>query len=271
MQIEYNFSCLKKLRMGQKISHKIAKSNKKQSDDSRNQLAEPTTTSSYDPDDNHFSQLTNEWLIKNKIGTDMNYSEIVEQAAIGLEKEGNLIGKNQEGNQLANMLREVKNCERKEIIARCVRIYTMETFIYTTLNKALSEFDMSKVDTFGPYCYFLNCYPEALGRNYFVGTVYRGIELNSENVEEYKKAVGQWKSWPRFISTSKNRDVVQHYKALCIIELTASARYGKAIDITHLSYFSAEDEVLMLPGSNFRVNRVEYLENDRSIFYLTVV
>lgn len=257
--------------MEPKSSKNAGTSTTKKPSHASDELVEPCTANS-NPDDNHFSQLTNEWLIKNQVNTKMNYPDIVEQAAAGLEKEGILIGRVEEGTELAKMLRKVKYSEKKEIILSCINMYTMECFLYKVLNKALREFDTSKVDTLGPYCYFLNCYPEALGRDYFVGTVYRGIDLDSKNIEIYKKAVGQWKSWPAFTTTQKRRDIAeQSGNVLFVIELTSSTRYGKAIDISHASYYTQEQEVLLLPGSNFRINKMEYLTPEKPVFYLTIV
>lgn len=246
---------------------------KKNMDSSNNSLADPARNKS-DCDDNHFSQLTNEWLIRNRIPTNMNYSEIVEQAASGLEKEGALAGDHhaQMGTKFGEMLRKVKYDDKKTIVSCCIHIYTAESFVYRILNETLRKYDMSKVDTFGPFCYFLNCYPEALGRNYFVGIVYRCVKLDSDTIETYKQAIGQWKSWPAFTTTMKNKMTAEAFgNVLFVIELTPSTRYGKAVDISQLSTFPAEDEVLLLPGSNFRINRMEYSQKGQPVFYLTVV
>ena len=139
----------------------------------------------------------------------------------------------QEGIKLGKTLRKVKYDDKKAIICCCIRIYTMESFVYRILNETLRNFDMSKVDTFGPFCYFLNCYPEALGRNYYTGTVFRSVKLDSDTIETYKQAIGQWKSWPAFTTTSRGREFIEESDGtLFVIELTSSAWYGKAVDIS---------------------------------------
>ncbi|CAF4624355.1 unnamed protein product [Rotaria socialis] len=119
----------------------------------------------------------------------MSYTDIFQQAAAGVEKEGRMIGREAEGEMLANQLRSVEHSKRKEIIMCCVRMYTNASFLYRILNKTMRESNNSKTGTLGPYCYFLKCYPEALGHDYYVGITYRGIKLDEVAIEIYKQAV----------------------------------------------------------------------------------
>ncbi|CAF1239391.1 unnamed protein product [Rotaria magnacalcarata] len=68
-------------------------------------------------------------------------------------------------------------------------MYTNESVLYRILNRTMGESDNSKVDTRGPDCYFLNCYPEASGHDYYVGITYCGIKLDEAVTEIYKQAV----------------------------------------------------------------------------------
>jgi len=89
--------------------------------------------------------------------------------------------------------------------------------------------------------------------------VYRGTRLSEEMIEEYRAAVGKRIVWPAFTSTTKVRQVAERFtgNALFIIEVWGSHSQG-ARDISSLSKFPQECEVLFCEGQSFVVGKVEF-------------
>jgi hypothetical protein len=78
-------------------------------------------------------------------------------------------------------------------------------------------------------------------------------------IEEYSAAVGKHIVWPAFTSTTKDRQVAEMYSnnALFIIEVGRTRSQG-ARDISSLSKFPQEREVLFCEGQSFVVGNVEF-------------
>lgn len=66
-----------------------------------------------------------------------NLPELVEKAACGVIVEGKLVGKKQEAMWMAEQLRKVKRKSMKEVGECCVRLYTLESFLYQKLNETM--------------------------------------------------------------------------------------------------------------------------------------
>ncbi|CAF0988053.1 unnamed protein product [Adineta steineri] len=220
------------------------------------------------------SPFVNEWIRKNP-----NYKfreDTIEKLAVGLLREGELLGMFDHANFLANRLRKNKGASHDEIAKYCVRLYTKESWLYKHVNRVLREGDMSKVDSLGPFCCFVRSYLYS-PQNKRLGeiVVYRVMELSAEDIEMYKKSIGEVKSWLAFSSTSRNKKAIKSFKGntLFVIEFEGdlSQRYPGR-DISDLSKYPAEEEVLLYPGADFRVENVE--ENvgseNRTVIHLSL-
>lgn len=185
----------------------------------------------------------------------------IEAGAHGIIEEARIHNSfsNAEAAYVAEKLRQCTGRSRRQASEFCVYLYTKDSFLYDVLNTALRKSDISKVDTLGPIAFLISNYSHAC--NEFVGTVYRGVELVPSEIEAYKEAVGTWKSWPAYTSTSKNRRLAELYgSALFVIEISdIKLTPPRALDISNLSHYPCEDEVLLLPGTSFRV--LEVAEN----------
>ena len=158
---------------------------------------------------------------------------------------------------MAEQLRACKTNSRREVSKTCIHLYTRESFLFRVLNTALRENDYSKVNTLGPLSFLI--------RNYFhtyrgfIGTVYRGVNLSSTEIQMYRKAVSFWYTWPSYTSTSKNRSMADFRGntlfIIDIVEMTFTT--PRAFDISELSYFPSEEEVLLAAGTSFQVISVE--------------
>ncbi|CAF1686011.1 unnamed protein product [Rotaria magnacalcarata] len=186
--------------------------------------------------------------------------DTVEQIASGIAKEGSELNppKTLEAQYVSNQLLKFKDKPLHEIMIYCVVLYTYQSFIYTLINSVLWKEDMTKVDTLGPYCCMLRNFlhedQEAVHE-----TVYRATDLTVEQFKEYVNSKGQIKTWPAFSSTSKSRDAVKQFgNTLFVIEFNNDAAPcypGRAI--ASYSMYEKEQEILLYPGVDFRVDSVE--------------
>jgi len=225
-----------------------------------------------DSDQQHFSELIAEWLLKNKKDKD-NHPEWVEQAANGIYQEGLSLGRYVEAKYLHKKLKEIKYLPVHEIVRHCIHLYTKETFLYKIINKALREKDRSKVDTLGAFCYYLSImnYTQGFGPSFYKNTVYRGMTLTKEEINDYKASIGTYKAWLAFNSTSKIREEAEVFgNTLFVINCIGISRYGSGIDISNLSRYPYEQEVLLQTGTNFRIDKVDKIGHKYCI-HITVV
>ena len=184
----------------------------------------------------------------------------VEKAAQGILIEGQLHDQKCESEYLARCLLDVKEKSWNEVALQSVYLYTRETFLYKALNKALREDDLSKVDTLGPLCDFIwnSLSSEYLKSKFrFKGLVYRSASLKPDEIDAYKHSVKKNpKEWLGFSSASKNRHVAEIYdgNTLFIINLSSQSQH---LDISTLSQFPNEEEVLLGASSSFRIENVK--------------
>jgi hypothetical protein len=163
-----------------------------------------------------------------------------------------------EGKWMAKLLQSSKTKSRQEVTKICIYLYTRESFLYRVLNAAVRNNDQSKIVTLGPLCYLI----EDFSRTFkgFVGTVYRGVELSSDQILAYEQAVGSWHTWPSFTSTSKNRRSVEIRGNTLFIITIANYIYNntvRGLEISTISHFPNEEEVLLPAGISFQIITVK--------------
>ena len=115
--------------------------------------------------------------------------------------------------------------------------------------------DTSKLDTLGPFRWLLF--------NHLCGSidlreliVYRGMDLTADMIDEYKDAIGFKIVWPAYTSTTKDRRVAETYgNALFIITIHNFCQPRG--DISSISQYPDEQEVLLNPQYRFKVKKVE--------------
>ncbi|CAF1380666.1 unnamed protein product [Rotaria sordida] len=190
---------------------------------------------------------------------------LVEKAARGIIEEGKYIGKEREAEKMAKMLRETKNSGMEEVWRCCAYLYTLESFLYKTLNAAMrlvgdkeqEKVWRSKICTLGPFCLLL--WDDPFNTKLTTKkTLYRGATLTKEQIDAYtimakgKKAYG---SFQAYTSCSRNRDKAEEFgNTLFIMEVLIAF----IADLSPLSEYSAEEEELVTPGVCFRVGSVEF-------------
>ncbi|CAF1153760.1 unnamed protein product, partial [Didymodactylos carnosus] len=229
--------------------------------------------------DGGYHGFIKEWETKNKtflffskkVNKKVSNSDKVEQAANGIIFEGNRLGEKCESQWIAKQLRTVKNQDIEEIRKCCINLYSKECFLYKLVNKTLRGNDATKVDTLAPFCYFLYDSWSNNSKNQYKQEVYRGANLDAEMIACYKEAIGTYKCWYGFSSTSKNREKAEHFgNALFVMDLTKTKAGG--FDISSYSCYPNEDEVLLPAGTEFKIITVESdTENDKHRIYLTII
>ena len=135
--------------------------------------------------------------------------------------------------------------------------YTQDTFLYFALNRALRECDLTKLETLGPFAYLLHNHARTCKE--YCGTVYRGAQLTPAHIEEYRLALGTWRSWPAYTSTSRLRDTAAAFgNTLFVIEITGPYPTSpRAFDISDLSDFEDEAEIVIPNGISFQILSVD--------------
>ncbi|CAF3972205.1 unnamed protein product [Adineta steineri] len=190
---------------------------------------------------------------------------IVEKAAQGIIHEGQHIGEQRKAEKLANLLRETKNKRMKEVWQCCAYLYSLESFLYKTLNATMrlvgSKEDeriwRSKVRNLGPFCLLLwdDPFNKKMKQNI---KLYRGANLKPEqiaNYEEMAKKRHEYGSFQGFSSCSRNRKKAEAFgNALFIMKV----KFAFIADLSKLSKYPGEEEELVTPGVCFRVLNVEF-------------
>jgi hypothetical protein len=213
--------------------------------------------------------MVEEWIKQNPYYKSKS-KDTVEQIASGIEKEGSQMSlpKTLAAQYIANKLREFKDKPLHEIMYYCAAVYTYESFLYKLVNRVLREEDMTKymtkVTTLGPYCCMLRNFLHEDKKTIYE-TVYRATNLEPKQFEEYKKSVGQIKTWLGFSSTSIFPEVAEQFgNTLFIIEFKNDAAQcypGRAI--SSFSIYEHEKEILLYPGVDFRIDSVEETHKER--------
>ncbi|CAF1528951.1 unnamed protein product, partial [Didymodactylos carnosus] len=190
-----------------------------------------------------------------------------------VEKEGWDSDKPDQGKWLADKLRIVSDAD---IGKCCIRLYTMNSFLYKKTNEFLREENERKLATLGLFVrellvfYNKNAHLVPENNTY----VYRAVNLTSSMITEYQSAIdnGSYR-WLGFSSTSRNPQLPEFddCNTLLIMELKKICTDNNAIDISSLSQFPQEEEILLRAGTEFTVQNVQYeAANNKHVINLTV-
>ncbi|CAF5006095.1 unnamed protein product, partial [Rotaria sp. Silwood1] len=190
---------------------------------------------------------------------------LVEKAANGIIEEGKYLGKEREAEKMANMLREKKNKDMKEVWKCCAYLYSLESFLYQSLNAAMrlvgdkdkEDEWRSKIRTLGPFCLLLWDDPIHIKMKTDM-VLYRGAKLKPEQIAAYETMVNnpdEHRSFQAFSSCSRNRQKAEEFgNTLFIMEVKGAF----IADLSKLSEYPNEEEELITPGVCFRVKKVEF-------------
>ncbi|UJR34357.1 hypothetical protein I4U23_021761 [Adineta vaga] len=200
----------------------------------------------------------------------LSTNEKLDKAADGIIQEGIGIGREIEAKWIAEQLHLIQEKSANEIEKCLILLYTTESFLYRLINITLRENDQSKLDTLGPFIELLfhtDC-SSSMCKIGYSGELYRGAQLDDETIQSYIDSIGKKKTWDAFSSTSKNRKKAQSFgNVLFIINRDKSTRYKySGMDVSSISQYPDEEEVLIRASRNFLVENVE--KDNRTNKYL---
>lgn len=199
----------------------------------------------------------------------LSNNEIVRQAINGITVEGEQLHRHIELKRLVQALEAVQNKSEREILQCCIYLYTLPSFLYSSMNRALRESDKSKIETFAPFCYFLTeaIWSDVLASDRLKSIVYRGIQLDPNSINHLEEAIGTYKCWYGLTSTSKNLQVAEIFgNVVFIIDISRTgglelSLYASSVD---------EEEVILSPGTTFRIDEVER-RDDKTYIYICII
>ncbi|CAF1441074.1 unnamed protein product [Adineta ricciae] len=193
-------------------------------------------------------------------------SVLVEMAAQGIVEEGKLLGKQIEGEKIAELLLKKKEADMHTVWERCAYIYSLTSFVYMKLNETMrligsaghEHIWRSKIGTLGPFSLLLWDSPSNYNSVKPKTILYRGAQLTEETISFFKDDCLQSRrpnrSFPAFTSCSRNREVAEAYgNTLFIMEI----QHAFTVDLQPFSQFPDEEEELLSPGVCFTVDFVE--------------
>ncbi|CAM2721543.1 unnamed protein product [Rotaria socialis] len=196
---------------------------------------------------------------------DKTLSDIVQEAADGIIREGKRLNKPIEAEWLSSQLIAVKpfgaNLDARqsayiripsEISQTCVYLYSKESFWYTLFNYTLREVIVptcEQLKAFEPFSWLLYCSLCQIKTTKDILTVYRGLNLTDEQRQEFME---DHVVFFAFTSTSRNRVKAEVFgNTLLIIDLNVQHPYYPdqniwcGSDIAALSIFPGEEEFLL--------------------------
>jgi hypothetical protein len=159
--------------------------------------------------------------------------------------------------------------------------YTRESCFYRMMNKALRVQDF---DMLFSLRFFITDIAKQIKNEYdkFIRTsetrnmirVYRGQVIEIDELELMKNSVGEFLSMNSFLSTSRNRPTAVHFahltpvtdstqRIIFEIEINPRLQTKAFTDVTKISYFQNEDEILIMLGALFRIDKVTEAKKDR--------
>jgi tetratricopeptide (TPR) repeat protein len=183
------------------------------------------------------------------------------------------------------LLEDINTFDQTYHIDECIRWYTRETFVYKLINKALRTEDIEQLYIFRYYIADLSkqlaqeCKKIKTGEDEKI-YLYRGTTIVKEEIEKFKGNLDKLIAINGYWSTSRDRSYALTFATklthrpdtmavLFEIECDIHDQNDSIIfaDISHLSQFSNEMEVLFDAGSVFQIEKIrEEMENDTELY-----
>ncbi|CAF1113460.1 unnamed protein product [Rotaria sp. Silwood1] len=181
----------------------------------------------------------------------------------------------------------IKEFERDYKQEKAVWWYTRQSSLYRILNKALRE---QSIDTIFAFRFFLTELSEQVTQLYYIYMnqlnlsntksndeyiiyVYRGQVIAKEELEQMQTSIGGFISINSFFSTSRSESKARDFaklseitdklrRILFKIKIDPRLPTKPFADIEGISYFPDEREILFMLGSIFRIDEINYDNND---------
>ncbi|CAF0955600.1 unnamed protein product [Rotaria sordida] len=159
--------------------------------------------------------------------------------------------------------------------------YTRESCFHRMMNKALRVQDF---DTLFAFRFFITDISKQIKSKHekFIRTcdnrniirVYRGQIIGNDELELMKNSIGEFLSMNSFLSTTRDRSTALDFaratpkrdnlqQIIFEIEIDPRLETKAFADITQISYFQKEDEILIMLGALFRIEQVNEDKKER--------
>ena len=185
----------------------------------------------------------------------------------------------QEANQVISNAKDLQGAEGMDQIRRLlvkaqqtkditylVRAYTAETDFYKVLNSCHAQLSSHGYTEEERDAWFVKYgktlhKSEQLDKYRWTGTTYRGIYLNDNALDQYN--IGDYIVNKAFLSTSKSRHVAERFisisslKKVIVVCVYYLRKNEYVLDISSISEYPEEEEVLILPNACFKVESIK--------------
>ncbi|CAF0817489.1 unnamed protein product [Adineta steineri] len=174
-----------------------------------------------------------------------------------------------------NELRIIDEFKENYSSKKAIWWYTRESFLYKILNKALR---IQNIDLLFLFRFFIHDIEKQLRLNQCTSfiRVYRSQLISKYEFDLLKNSIGQYISMNSFISTSLNREQALSFLhptnndfQQILFEINADPSLDNIqpfSNITNLSYFSNEEEILFMLGSIFRIINIDRDKKKKNIW-----
>ena len=199
---------------------------------------------------------------------------------------------NSYGEKMCKLISQVYkiNCPNSIRVKYWLRAYTLETAFYDTINTELMQ---GKIEN---YINYISLLYHGIENNYIkfnlTDNLYRGAVMNTSeinNIKEHQKKSNNYDSgYPlpfgllyckSFMSFSLDKDIAlgfmrkkspKSYQTRVLYILLNSnniyEKFATNADLTKISYFTHEKEILLFPFSFYEINRIEEKDNYYEIY-----
>ncbi|CAF2983911.1 unnamed protein product, partial [Rotaria sp. Silwood2] len=173
---------------------------------------------------------------------------------------------------------DINEFESKYIPSNAVKWYTRDTFLYRLLNKALRTEDVTSLYVFRTFivdlCNQLEAEFGKLKVNEDELILYRGQQMSETEFEKLQHNEHNLISTNGFFSTTRGKHIATNFAKTSstradltpvLFEICASTKLEKVVfaDITSLSEYASEQEVLFSIGTVFQIDKAGYDPNDK--------
>jgi len=180
-----------------------------------------------------------------------------------------------------NELKNLEEFQQNYSSENAIWWYTRESFFYRTINAALRTENIHMMFLLRSFIFDIH---QQLQNNQFNDTlkVYRNQIMSKYELERFKQSEGQLVSVNSFFSTSRDRlftvfklgesNATVNWERI-LFEITVDITLIKTkpfADISQLSRFPDESEILFMAGSIFRLNKIFQDENQLWIVQMTL-
>ncbi len=171
-----------------------------------------------------------------------------------------------------NELHIIKEFEDNYLPNQALWWYTRDSFLYRLLNKALR---IQNIDLLYLFRFFIRDMENQLKENQCSSSirVYRGQLISIDELNQLNNSLGEYISINSFFSTSLNRRKALKFlnddsfpndlhKVLFEIDANVESDHQKSFaNLTSISYYSNEEEILFMLGSIFRLMNIKQDKN----------